>query len=67
MSTILESRLAEATQLLAACGWTIAYQQQGTRFVYVVRDPTGLPRRSFVPINRLYDYARGVFDSQVWS
>jgi hypothetical protein len=34
------------------------------QLIYVVRDQNGVPRRSFVPVERLWDYARGVFDAQ---
>jgi hypothetical protein len=65
MSTI-PSRLAEAIHLLAACGWSVTEQQEGTRLIYLVHDKKGRARRAFVPIDRLFDYAKGVFDAQEW-
>ena len=70
--TTIPSRLAEAGQLLAACSWEIVEEYSTTpvanstkcKTTYVVSDSSSVPRRSFVPIDRLYDYARGVFDAQ---
>jgi hypothetical protein len=56
--------VSEARQLLSACGWCVDPQIYPTKTVYVVRDNVGTPRRSFVPPQRLLDYARGVFDAQ---
>lgn len=58
----MSEKLAEAYQLLAACGWHIEIDTR-TKVIYVVTDSNGVRRRSFVPVQRLYDYARGVFDS----
>jgi hypothetical protein len=55
--------LAEARQLLAACGWQVESQINTTKTEYIVIDREGVRRRSFVPPQRLLDYARGVFDS----
>ena len=60
------SRLAEARQFLAACSWSIHTYEQNGKTHYVVYDSVGVPRRNFIPIDRLYDYARGVFDAQQW-
>lgn len=60
-------RLTDAKQLLAACGWELVEQPTNGKLVFVVIDQNGVPRRSFVPIERLYDYARGVFDAQRFS
>ena len=60
----MNERLTDAKQLLAACGWTISERTEGGKLAYVVVDQNGVPRRSFVPVERLWDYARGVFDSQ---
>jgi hypothetical protein len=62
----IPTRLAEAKQLLSACRWSLDIVPETNRTVYVAIDPTGTPRRSFVPVDRLYDYARGVFDAQEW-
>lgn len=65
--TSLPFRLAEAKQLLNACRWSITeVHQDSGKIIYMVFDPTGIPRRSFVPVDRLWDYARGVFDAQEW-
>jgi hypothetical protein len=61
----MNEKLTDARQMLAACGWTISTCTDNTgKALHVVVDNMGLPRRSFVPIERLYDYARGVFDAQ---
>jgi hypothetical protein len=65
MST-LPDPVAEARQLLAACGWTVQ-EHFDNKTTYVVADAAGVPRRSFVPPQRLLDYARGVFDAQEFS
>lgn len=69
MTPTIPSRLAEARQLLNACGWSVSEQvsNQYNKTTYVVFDSAGTPRRSFVPIQRLLDYARGVFDAQDWA
>lgn len=63
MSSI-PTRLAEARQFLSAAGWTVEEQHDNDRTTYVVVDKQGVPRRSFVPVDRLWDYTRGVFDAQ---
>jgi nitrogen fixation protein FixH len=60
----MNEKLTDAKQLLAACGWSLREGVEHSKMVYVVVDQWGVPRRSFVPIERLYDYARGVFDAQ---
>jgi nitrogen fixation protein FixH len=60
----MNEKLTDARQMLAACGWTISERAEGGKLAYVVVDQNGVPRRSFVPVERLWDYARGVFDSQ---
>jgi hypothetical protein len=62
----IPTRLAEAKQLLNACRWSLDIVPEYNRTVYVAVDPGGTPRRSFVPVDRLFDYARGVFDAQEW-
>lgn len=65
MSTI-PTRLAEAKQFLNACRWSVEAEVGPNKIVYMVYDPAGILRRSFVPVDRLFDYARGVFDAQSW-
>ena len=60
----MNERLTDAKQMLAACGWTLDEQVDNAKLTYVVIDQNGVPRRSFIPVERLYDYARGVFDAQ---
>ena len=60
----MNEKLTDARQFLAACGWTISERTEGGKLAYVVVDQNGVPRRSFIPVERLYDYARGVFDAQ---
>lgn len=61
------SRFAESRQLLNACHWSVTeVHQDSGKILYMVFDEAGTPRRSFVPIDRLFDYARGVFDAQKW-
>lgn len=61
----MNERLTDAKQMLAACGWTLSSRTDlSGKVSYVVVDQNGVPRRSFIPVDRLYDYARGVFDAQ---
>jgi hypothetical protein len=60
----LPDPVAEARQLLAACGWTLSEHLEGAKPVYVAHDAAGMGRRQFIPPQRLLDYARGVFDAQ---
>ena len=60
----MNERLTDANQMLAACGWTISQRIEQGKLTFVVIDQNGVPRRSFVPVERLWDYARGVFDAQ---
>lgn len=60
-------KLVEANQLLQACGWKLEPQSENGKMVYVVVDKNGVSRRSFIPVDRLFDYARGVFDAQDFS
>ena len=57
-------KLRETRQLFAACGWRIEVRNDTGKVTYVVFDKAGASRRSFVPVERLWDYARGVFDAQ---
>ena len=59
----MNEKLADARQFLAAAGWSLL-EYNDAKTVYVVVDPQGVARRSFVPVDRLFDYARGVFDAQ---
>lgn len=59
----MNEKLSDARQFLAAAGWSLR-EIHDTKTVYIVVDPHGVQRRSFVPVERLYDYARGVFDAQ---
>ena len=60
----MNEKLTDARQMLAACGWTIEQRMENNKFFHVVIDQNGVARHSFIPIERLYDYARGVFDAQ---
>lgn len=60
----MNEKLTDAKQMLAACGWELVEQITQGKLVFVVIDQNGVPRRSFVPVERLWDYARGVFDAQ---
>ena len=60
----MNEKLTDACQMLAACGWTVTERIENGKRMYIVTDAFGLPRRSFIPVERLYDYARGVFDAQ---
>ena len=60
----MNEKLTDARQFLAAAGWSISERTEGGKLAYVVLDQNGVPRRSFIPVERLYDYARGVFDAQ---
>jgi hypothetical protein len=60
----MNEKLTDAKQMLAACGWTIIESTENSKHVYIIVDAQGMPRRSFIPVERLYDYARGVFDAQ---
>ena len=59
-------KVLEARQLLVACGWDLKQitSTDGTNLTYEVYDPEGVLLRVFVPVQRLTDYARGVFDAQ---
>jgi predicted metalloenzyme YecM len=60
----MNEKLTDARQMLAACGWDLHESILNGKPIYIVHDQNRVPRRSFVPIERLYDYARGVFDAQ---
>lgn len=62
----MNEKLNDAHQFLVACDWSLLVTQDNTNTKpsYIVVDPNGVQRRSFIPVDRLYDYARGVFDSK---
>lgn len=61
---MIDFRLTDARQFLAVAGWTVEETYENGRTVYIVRDSYNIPRRTFIPVDRLFDYARGVFDAQ---
>lgn len=60
----MNEKLADARQFLSASGWSLETNRTNGKLTYMVFDPRGVARRSFIPIARLLDYARGVFDAQ---
>jgi hypothetical protein len=63
----MNEKLTDAKQMLRACEWRVVEHTENGKLIYVVIDNWQVPRRSFIPIERLYDYARGVFDAQQFS
>lgn len=63
----MNEKLADARQFLSASGWSLETNRLNGKLTYTVVDPRGVARRSFIPISRLLDYARGVFDTQDFS
>lgn len=59
-------KFREANQLLNACGWRTARLPYNGKKAYFVYDKMDVLVRTFVPVERLLDYARGVFDAQEW-
>ena len=61
---MMNEKLTDACQMLAACGWAVTERTENGKRIYIVTDNFGYQRRGFIPVERLYDYARGVFDAQ---